>query len=87
MTPTHLAARNSLSLTASDAAVNRSQSAGDTDKQTEHHQGEQDAREQAVRRAPLAEQSSIVGTRWLGGLPAVGSLAKDFSGRAVCVAA
>ena len=68
----------------------RPQTAADAHKQAQTYEREQDAREQAVRRAPLAElaeQSSIVGTRWLGGVPAVGSRAKDSSGRAVCAAA
>lgn len=64
----------------------RPQTAADAHKQAQTYEREQDAREQAVRRA-LAEQSSIVGTRWLGGVPAVGSRAKDSSGRAVCAAA
>lgn len=64
----------------------RPQTAADAHKQAQTYEREQDAREQAVRRA-LAEQSSIVRTRWLGGVPAVGSRAKDSSGRAVCAAA
>jgi hypothetical protein len=60
--------------------------AADAHEQAQTYEREQDTREQAVRRA-LAEHCSIVGTRWLGGGPAVGSRAKDFSGRAVCAAA
>ncbi len=65
----------------------RPQAAADAHKQAQTYEREQDGREQAVRRAPLAEQSSIVGTRWLGGIPAIGSYAKDSSCRAVCAAA